>query len=306
MSINNSLVVYLVGALIFSLIVATAIKYVPRFHMDNEKMYKVAILAGIVYLCIALIINKINNNSRSRAEGMVSSVNLDFNVTPFPMYENTYGEYKGYDENGYPALRKYPEVERPEYPLLNTPAPPSVSRLMPEAEIPEAEINMSHPESVEQEQPHPNQLQNISTMINNNNNTGCPCETPRSIPTQFSLDRLDGDVANTGLIYNNDNPRNPLIKSGQFENSMFIPFSTVRKVVDKQRYNYDDFMMSNTYPKSLYINYPKAGIPYDDAEKVICKSKMWDLYYQHNHNIESSPHSHYGKSRGYLNWEKTN
>jgi len=37
----------------------------------------------------------------------------------------------------------------------------------------------------------------------------------------------------------------------------------------------------------------------------MCESKLNDLYEQQNFNIPWSPHTHFGKARGHLNWNKT-
>lgn len=60
------------------------------------------------------------------------------------------------------------------------------------------------------------------------------------------------------------------------------------------------------FPGYYMINNGKFAnsIPYDKVQELICKSKFRDLYSQHNWNIKSSPHSHIGKQRGYLNWDK--
>jgi len=51
-------------------------------------------------------------------------------------------------------------------------------------------------------------------------------------------------------------------------------------------------------------NFSEDGISYDKVQKLIDDSRYHDLYNQHNFNIVWSPHTHIGKSRGYLNWDK--
>ena len=51
-------------------------------------------------------------------------------------------------------------------------------------------------------------------------------------------------------------------------------------------------------------NFTEGEIPYAKAQEMINKSMYKDLFRQHNFNIISSPHTHIGKSCGYLNWDK--
>lgn len=44
-------------------------------------------------------------------------------------------------------------------------------------------------------------------------------------------------------------------------------------------------------------------VSYGDADELIKESKLHVLYNQHNYNILTSPHTHIGKNRGYLNWD---
>lgn len=57
-----------------------------------------------------------------------------------------------------------------------------------------------------------------------------------------------------------------------------------------------------------YLNnngkYTPYGTPYDKVQANLCKSGLRKLYEQQNLNILSSPHTHIGKARGYLNWDK--
>lgn len=50
--------------------------------------------------------------------------------------------------------------------------------------------------------------------------------------------------------------------------------------------------------------YSEKGIDYSKVADLICSSKLHDLISQHNYNIIWSPHTHIGKARGYLNWDK--
>lgn len=51
-------------------------------------------------------------------------------------------------------------------------------------------------------------------------------------------------------------------------------------------------------------NFSEYGISYDKVQQLINDSRYHDLYNQHNFNIIWSPHTHIGKNRGYLNWDK--
>lgn len=46
------------------------------------------------------------------------------------------------------------------------------------------------------------------------------------------------------------------------------------------------------------------GVKYDRVADIMCSSKFHHLYDQQNFNIIMSPHTHIGKARGYLNWDK--
>ena len=86
-----------------------------------------------------------------------------------------------------------------------------------------------------------------------------------------------------------------------FKDSIVPHSSTYKKAkellhsqIEKQRYNSPGYYMASN---GEYVN----GIPYKTAAKLICKSKLHDLYHQANHNIKFSPHTYIGKARGYIN-----
>ena len=62
-------------------------------------------------------------------------------------------------------------------------------------------------------------------------------------------------------------------------------------------------MLDTTKIKSLY-DFSQKGIDYNKVADLISSSKLHDLISQHNYNIIWSPHTHIGKARGYLNWDK--
>lgn len=49
---------------------------------------------------------------------------------------------------------------------------------------------------------------------------------------------------------------------------------------------------------------PIGGIPYCEMDEAIYLSKLKKIMQQHNYNIPWSPHTHIGKARSYLNWDK--
>ena len=93
---------------------------------------------------------------------------------------------------------------------------------------------------------------------------GCP-NTLLSIPDQYLYNNQKEDFFKTGLEYDYNVPGYYLINNGK---------------------------------------YSKKGINYDNVQEMICSSKLHDLLNQHNFNIIWSPHTHIGKARGYLNWDK--
>lgn len=93
---------------------------------------------------------------------------------------------------------------------------------------------------------------------------GCPNTLP-SIPNQYLYDYKKEDFFKTGLEYDYNMPGYYLMNNGK---------------------------------------YTQKGIDYSNVDKMICSSKLHDLLNQHNFNILWSPHTHIGKSRGYLNWDK--
>ena len=128
------------------------------------------------------------------------------------------------------------------------------------------------------------------------------CEDGYRVPNAYELTDLDEDVAKTGLHNNNNSPQEVMLQKGQF-NKYMMGFDKVRKVIDQQRYNYDVhgpgyYLMNNG-------EFSQNGVPYSKAKDIICSSKLHDLYNQHNFNYKWTPHTHLGKSRGYMNWEQT-
>ncbi len=83
-------------------------------------------------------------------------------------------------------------------------------------------------------------------------------------PNQYLYDSPDEDYLQTGLKYDYDLPGYYLINNGTFSNK---------------------------------------GISFDNVDKLIAASKYHDLVEQDNH-VVASPHTHIGKERGHLNWEK--
>ncbi|ARF11405.1 hypothetical protein Klosneuvirus_1_262 [Klosneuvirus KNV1] len=85
-------------------------------------------------------------------------------------------------------------------------------------------------------------------------------------------------------------------------------------------YSLPDFRLTNNEALDQYLattdadipgyylsnngKYTPYGTPYDKVQANICKSELRKLYEQQNFPILSSPHTHFGKARGYLNWDK--
>jgi len=85
-------------------------------------------------------------------------------------------------------------------------------------------------------------------------------------------------------------------------------------------YSLPDFRLTNNEALDQYLattdadfpgyylsnngKYTPYGTPYDKVQADICKSGLRKLYEQQNFPILSSPHTHFGKARGYLNWDK--
>ncbi|QKF94110.1 hypothetical protein QKU48_gp0652 [Fadolivirus algeromassiliense] len=91
------------------------------------------------------------------------------------------------------------------------------------------------------------------------------CDSSNADPTQYLYGPVDEDYAKSGLNYDTNLPGYYLVNNG---------------------------------------NYSEKGISYEKVQDLIIASKYNDLYNQHNFNIVWSPHTHVGKARGYLNWDK--
>lgn len=80
-----------------------------------------------------------------------------------------------------------------------------------------------------------------------------------------------------------------------------------------QDYFGSDLSGSTEIPGYYLINngrFSEAGmgtnygtVPYAMSDDLIKESKLHVLTNQHNYNILTSPHTHIGKNRGYLNWD---
>lgn len=108
--------------------------------------------------------------------------------------------------------------------------------------------------------------------------------TKRLVPP-VHLTTIGEDYSNTGLYYNHNTPYNQYFYDTHVENIIGTPK------------NLAGYYMANN------CRFSKEGINYDQASKMIRGSKLTDLVNQHNHNIITSPHTHIGKNRGYLNWD---
>jgi len=91
------------------------------------------------------------------------------------------------------------------------------------------------------------------------------CDPGYHMPNAYTLDHINEDTGNTGLVFNNNIPGYYLLNDNHFSSD---------------------------------------GISYDKALSIIQNSKYNDLLEQHNYNITWSPHTHIGKNRGYINYDK--
>ena len=92
------------------------------------------------------------------------------------------------------------------------------------------------------------------------------CNHEYKVPMQYTYDTKKEDQIKSGLNYDYNLPGYYLVNNGKFS---------------------------------------EDGISYDKVQKLIDNSIYHDLYNQHNFNIIWSPHTHIGKGRGHLNWDKT-
>jgi hypothetical protein len=90
--------------------------------------------------------------------------------------------------------------------------------------------------------------------------------------------------------------------SNRYALPMKYTHGTTREDKIRPRLGYDDdvpgyYLINNG-------NFCEGGINYDKVRQLINDSMYHHLYQQHNFNILWSPHTHIGKNRGYMNWDK--
>ena len=101
------------------------------------------------------------------------------------------------------------------------------------------------------------------------------CNAPIRYPNPYRFGTLDEDEIASHLRYDNSLPSNPLIQHGQFsEDLRGIPSDSIA-----------------------------SNLTMDELQAQICQSKMNDFMNQHNH-VRWSPHTHIGKSRGFVDWQR--
>jgi len=125
------------------------------------------------------------------------------------------------------------------------------------------------------------------------------CYNNVKYPNPYTLTNPEQDRVLSGIQFDNDKPKYPLLQQGEFE-EIFPDTENVKKILRDQSYNADLSM-----PGYYLINngkYAENGIPFEKIQDAIKASKFNDLYNQHNHHIKWSPHTHLGKARGYMNW----
>jgi hypothetical protein len=126
------------------------------------------------------------------------------------------------------------------------------------------------------------------------------------IPRQYALSHVNEDTGESGLKFDNDSSRLISLQNGEF-NDVLANYNNMNAIIDRQRYNFPqyDFHSPGYYLLNNNV-YSEEGMPYEKAMEMIQKSKLKDLYNQHNFHVIWSPHTHVGKSRGYMNWKKSN
>ena len=133
-----------------------------------------------------------------------------------------------------------------------------------------------------------NQLEGMMSIVENDNQWG--------VPDEYTFRHREEDYSKTGLTYDTNEPGNPLLQEGQFDDVLGTNDikQAVRQQTNSALGSIDYYKPGCTYP---------SGISYKLAPKTIKNSVLEDLYSQRNTNIKWSPHTHIGKARGYLNWD---
>ncbi len=127
------------------------------------------------------------------------------------------------------------------------------------------------------------------------------CDGPLRFPKKYNFTYLDEDYATTGLAFDNNRPNVPLLQQCGFSKRI-APLNKMHQILESQRYNKTDETKPGYY-LSNNGKYSCGDVPYSKVGDAICASKFNDLYNQYNH-ARWSPHTHLGKARGYVNWEK--
>lgn len=144
-------------------------------------------------------------------------------------------------------------------------------------------------------------MKRVEGMDDVSANNVVACNDPIRIPNSYAPTSIQQDeLLSGGLNYDLNQPNDVLLQKGQFEEQL-IGFDKVRKIVDMQRYNYD--VQGPGYYLMHNGRFMKDGsIPYADSGEMICESKLNDIENEID-RPPTSPHTHYGKDRGYLNPE---
>lgn len=136
-----------------------------------------------------------------------------------------------------------------------------------------------------------------------------PCNEPLKIPRHYTFGHREEDYGKTGLTYDNNQPGNPLLHESQFDDVMTN--DEIETAVERQSQSaLGNTNLNNIVPDKKGPGYYLANngefsdrVPLDKVDDLIRASKLEQLWEQHNHNIVWSPHTHFGKARGYLNWD---
>lgn len=149
------------------------------------------------------------------------------------------------------------------------------------------------------------QINNYRPIIDfptGNTNEQESCDRLITIPNKYNLSTQEQDLVLSGLDFNNDSTKFPILQQGEFD-EILATSQDINSVIDNQRYTPKTI---ENIPGYYLINNGtfSNGIPFEKIKYLIGKSKFKNLYNQHNHFIKWSPHTHIGKERGYLNWDK--
>lgn len=144
-------------------------------------------------------------------------------------------------------------------------------------------------------------MENVNNMMDDISKCNSCTNIPLNNETNQPSSIINEDHAKTEIIYKNPSCMDIVNDDADFTNYM-MGFDKVKKVVDMQAYNYNIdgpgyYLMANG-------QFSAEGVSPDKIVGIMNDSKLHGLYNQHNFRYKWSPHTHIGKSRGYMNWSK--